>query len=197
MANKKNSLKHDLISPPPEPDQKYQRQLGDAVNEMQVKRHDLNVNNGLKDGNIVATFSNLASAKNQNSLQKKLHGQIFDQNGKVKAMQPPGKPMSGTRLSKSGKKQKYTHRGAPPPDQLKGREFVLVQHNQQPQSSSAKQLVMQQAAAQQKLFASQGSLAGTQQQSAEQLHSQRMQIQAVADSAGRGEAASRYKQSQN
>ena len=104
LAQKKNSLKNDLISPPNEQNQKYQQQLRDAVLEMQAKRHDLNISSGTKETNTAAAFSSLASAKNQGSLQKKLQNQLFEQGSKQKQMQPPGKPLSGTRLSKSSKK---------------------------------------------------------------------------------------------
>lgn len=85
---------------------------------MQARRHDLNISSAGKEAHTSAGFSNLTSAKNQASLQKKL--------------QPSSKPLSGTRLSKSGKKQKHSHRG-PPPDQLKSREFTLQNQANGPQ----------------------------------------------------------------
>ena len=100
---------------------------------MQARRHDLNISSGTKEANAAAGFSSLASAKNQGSLQKKL--------------QPSSKPLSGTRLSKSSKKQKYSHRGPPPPDQIKNRDFAL--QNQ----ANLQQMIMQQPD-QQKIYAS-------------------------------------------
>lgn len=104
MLLPRNSLKNDLISPPNEREQKNQQQLRDAVIEMQAKRHDLNVSSGGKDSNMAPGFSNIASAKNHSSLQKKLQSQLFEQSTKQKQGQPSGKPLSGTRLSKSSKK---------------------------------------------------------------------------------------------